>query len=124
MTILDVLGQVDGRKHNTYTQSEKIAWLSQLDTMVKREVMDGHEGAENCPFTGYREDTDLQTVLLVPAPYDELYLRFLEAQMDYHNGEYQAYNNAISLFESIYKDYQAFYIRSHLPLGGGKRFGF
>ena len=116
MTISDVLAQVDGRKHNTYSQSEKIAWLSQLDAMVKKEIVDGHEGAQSCSFSGYREDEPLHTVLLVPEPYDEMYLRFLEAQMDYHNGEYHSYNNAINQFNSIFEHYRAYYTRNHSPL--------
>ena len=98
--------------------------ITRLDSMVKRHIIDTHEGAEDVIFTGYDESTDTQTELLVPVPYDEMYLRWLEAQIDYHNGEYDKYNNAIIMFNTVYEAYQAFYTRNHLPVVRGKRFLF
>ena len=122
MKIIDAISSLDSLKHNTYTRSDKIAWLSRVDWMVKKYIIDTHEGAEAVNFTGYGDSNDLQTELLVPAPYDEVYLRWLEAQIDYNNGEYNKYNTAIELFNTSFNAYQNYYNRTHLPLG--KRFGF
>ena len=64
MTIAQVITRLDELKHNTYSQSQKIAWLSKVDSMVKRHIIDTHEGGEKVSFTGYDDDTDLQTQLL------------------------------------------------------------
>ena len=124
MKIIEAITRLDALKFNTYTQTDKVEWLSRLDSMVKRHIIDTHEGAEDVIFTGYDESTDTQTELLVPVPYDEMYLRWLEAQIDYHNGEYDKYNNAIIMFNTVYEAYQAFYTRNHLPVVRGKRFLF
>ena len=124
MKIIEAINRLDSLKFNTYTQSDKVEWLSRLDNMVKKHIIDTHEGAEGVTFTGYDDDTDPQTELLVPVPYDEMYLRWLEAQIDYHNGEYDKYNNAIIMFNTAYEAYQAFYTRNHLPLVRGRRFLF
>ena len=117
MTITEAINKIDSLKHNTYSQSDKVDWLSRLDAMVKKHIIDTHEGAEDVSFKGYDDLTELSTELLVPAPYDEMYLRWMEAQIDYHNGEYNKYNNAILMFNADYESYQNYYNRTHMPKG-------
>ena len=122
MKIIVAINQIDSLKHNTYTEADKLAWLSRLDSMVKKHIIDTHEGDDGVIFSGYDDSTDPQTELLVPAPYDEVYLRWMEAQIDYHNGEYEKYNNAIDMFNTAYEGYQNYYNRTHMPKG--KKFKF
>ena len=117
MKIIDAISRIDGQKHNTYTQGEKIAWLSTLDSMVKRLIIDTHEGGDDVAFAGYNENTDIYTELLVPAPFDDMYLRWLEAQIDYAHGEYDKYNNAILMYQAAYDGYANYYNRNHMPKG-------
>lgn len=122
MTIIEAINRIDALKHNTYSQTDKVMWLSTLDSMVKNHIIDTHEGADEVSFTGYDDSTDLQTELLVLAPYDEVYLRWMEAQIDYHNGEYGKYNNAIEMFNTAYKGYQDYYNRTHMPIGKNMKY--
>ena len=117
MKIIEAINQIDSLKHNTYSQRDKILWLSRLDSMVKRLIIDTHEGSEDIIFIGYDENTDLYTELLVPAPFDEIYLRWLEAQIDYANGEYGKYNNSILMYQTSYDGYANHYNRNHMPKG-------
>ncbi len=124
MTIKEAISRLDALKYNTYTGEEKIEWLSRLDGMIKSQILDAHEGAGDVTFDGYDESTDPDTALLVQPPYDEVYLRWMEAQIDYHNGEYDRYNASILLFNTEYEAYSAWYLRTHLPKRGGRRFRF
>ena len=117
MKIIEAINGIDTLNHNTYSEPEKVKWLSRVDWMVKKHVIDTHEGAEDVTFTGYDDLTDLNTELLVPAPHDEMYLRWMEAQIHYHNGEYGKYNNAIDMFNTTYEDYKRHYNRTHMPKG-------
>ena len=117
MTIMEALYRIDELKPNSYSQPEKIKWLSTLDGMIKSEIIDTHEGGENVVFEGYSEDADLTTPLLVEAPYDDIYLRWLETQIDYSNGEYGKYNNSIAMYNTAYSAYARFYNRTHMPKG-------
>lgn len=117
MTINEAISRIEELKPNTYSQSDKIKWLSHVDATVKRLIIDTHEGAEDVTFIGYDDSTDLNTELLVPEPFDELYLRWLESQIDYYNGEYGKYNNAIVMYNAAYEAYQNEYNRTHMPLG-------
>jgi hypothetical protein len=116
MKIIEAINRIDSLMHNTYTQSDKVAWLSRLDSMVKRTVLDTHEG-DAVAFSGYDDSTDMQAVLLIPEPFDEAYLRWLEAQIHYHNGEYDKYNNATEMFNTFYQEYKNDYNRTHMPKG-------
>ena len=124
MTIHNAINSIDELMHNTYTQENKVTWLSRVDTMVKKLVIDTHDGGEDVSFSGYNEDTDLETVLLIPEPFDEAYLRWMEAQIHYHNGEYDKYNNAVVMFNTAFDADKSDYTRNHMPLQSEKRFLF
>lgn len=122
MTILEAVHKVDIVKPNRYTQPEKIKWLSTLDGIIKSEIIDTHEGGENVVFEGYFDDTDLDTPLLIPAPYDDIYVRWLEARIDYANGEYGRYNNSMIAYNDAYNLYANYYNRNHMPKGKSFKF--
>lgn len=117
MTIIEAINQIDALKANTYSQADKIEWLSRVDGMIKRIIVDTHEDGEDIEFDGYNEDTALETELIAPHPYDELYIRWLEAQIDYTNAEYGKYNNSITTFNAAFTNYQNYYNRQHMPKG-------
>ena len=125
MKIIEAINNVDELKFNTFSQEQKVNWLSRLDHMVKTQIIDTHEGGEDVPFEGYDSDTDLQnTELLVPAPFDEVYLRWMEAQIDYHNGEIDKYNISVTMFHTEYEAFGNWYHRNHKPVSQGSRFIF
>lgn len=121
MTLIEAISKIDNLKHNTYTHEDKVGWISALDGTIWQEILNTHEG-EAAPFQGYDTDSDVETVLLVPEPYDEVYLRWLEAQIDYANGEYGRFNNSMEMFQAAYQSYSNFYNRTHMPKGRGIRF--
>ena len=122
MTIIEAINRIDSLKPNSYTQPDKIAWLSNLEGIIKREIIDTHEGSESVNFNGYDVDTPLDTVMLVPAPYDDIYLKWLEAQIDYTNGDTAKYNNSMTMYNTAYSAFQRQYNRTHMPLGSSIKF--
>lgn len=117
MKLNEAIEKVNALKPNDYSIEDKIYWLSTLDTTVKKEIIDTHEGAENINFNGYDISASPETQLLVPAPFDVMYIRWLEAQIDYHNGEIGRYSNSMAMFNSAYSAYAREYNRRHIPLG-------
>ena len=124
MTIAEAISKVDALKPNTYTPEDKIDWLSTLDCRVKSQIIDAHRGTHHFEFYGYDSIADQETELLVPAPFDEMYLRWLEAMIDYHNSDDDRYNNAIILFNNAYEAYKRYYTRTHMPKSNGSQFIF
>lgn len=119
MTILEALDRVDSLKHNVCTREEKIEWLSRLDNLIVHEVLRTHAGGVQTPYVCYGPETPLDTVLLVSQPFDELYLHYLQAQIDYYNGETERYNQSMGMFRSVYRSFVDYYNRTHVPLGYG-----
>ncbi len=124
MTIREAISRTDEVKPNAYSEARKIMWLSELDGMIKTEIIDTHQGGESVSFVGYDLDTNTTTELLVPAPYDVLYLRYLEMKIDYSNGEYNKYNNSLTMYNSARSDFENYYNREHMPKSRGSRFVF
>ena len=124
MKIIEAITHIDAVKPNSYQLPEKIRWLSEIDGLIKSEIIDTHEGGEKISFSGYTDDTDPNTELLVPAPYDEIYIRYLEMQIDYANNEYRKYNNSMMMYNTAYTTYLLHYNRNHLPKSSGRRFIF
>lgn len=122
MTVNGAIAEVDHLKSNMYETTDKIKWLSRLDLRIYQEIICTHhrnEGEEEISFTGYTED-DGEKTLLVGAPYDEVYLRWLEAQIDYANMEYDSFNNTNAMFEALYSSFRNAYNASHMPKGRKK----
>ena len=122
MKLGDAISRLDELKPNGFSRGQKIFWLSALDSTVKEEIIDRHEGAEKVSFAPYDEQSAEDTELLVPSPYDEVYLRYMEAQIDYANGEYERFNNSSAMYAAAWSAYERFYNRSHMPLGERKRY--
>lgn len=115
MTIIEAINKIDALKPNNYTQDDKIKWLSNLDGIIKAEIIDTHEGFEDVVFNGYNYDVPIDTVLLVPHPYDDIYIKWLESQIDYTNAEYGKYNNSVTAYNTAYSAFERYYNRQHLP---------
>ena len=69
MTRMEAINRIDAVKPNVYGQEEKLRWLSVLDGIVKKEIIDTHEGAQTvAPETGTEAE------LLAPYPYNDMYI--------------------------------------------------
>lgn len=111
MTVSEAIAWVDDKKPNGYAREDKESWLREVEAMA-REL-----------YGRYREAPELpEEALSLPAPYDRAYLRYLEAQIDYVNGEYGRYNNAMELFNTLWQEYARLYCRTHTPKAAASRY--
>lgn len=101
-----VTAYIDRVKPNVYTDEDKFNWISTLEGLVAREVM-GEEGPE------YEFPKDVDTELMVPSPFDDIYQMYVGAMIDFHNREYDSYNNMTAMFQERYDQYKAWYIQQH-----------
>jgi len=120
MKIIEAISQVDSLKPNTYSAKQKLLWLSQLEALVKQQVLDVQGGGDCLPFPGFTEDTDTETQLLMPAPFDAAYLYWLEAQIHYANEDIGLYNSAITLFTDAFRAFQAHHRQTRATRGYGR----
>ena len=117
MRIIDAINEADTLKPNDFPASIKVLWLYRLDLRVKRDIIDTHEyneGEEEVSITKYSPENTEQE-LLVPEPYSEMYVHWLGAQIDYNNMEFDGFNAANAMFESVWQSYRNSYNQSHAP---------
>jgi len=122
MKIIEAIHAVDSLKPNSYSESDKVRWLSTLDGLVKANIIDTHEGAEEVVFNGYNDETPTDTELLVPAPYDNIYVLWLQSQIDYANEESAKFNNSSSAYNHAYSEFQKYYNRTHKPCSQPRKY--
>ena len=115
ITIQQAIHRLDTLHPNAFTVEEKIRWLSVADGLIYNGIYATHEGTPPA-FSGYTHDTPLSTPLLAYEPYDLLYHHYLEGQMLYANGETEGYNNAMSLYNRLVREFWRQYHATHKPL--------
>lgn len=122
MTLKECIDRVDSVKPNQYSIEQKVAWLSYIDGIIKNDVIDTHElpdGWEEFEFMAYNPD-DLTKGLLIPAPYDELYVAYIKMRIDEENGETARYNNSSAMFNAYMDDLAKAWNRQFVPKYNGK----
>lgn len=118
MTIKELLEKVDRLKPSAFDSADKIAFLNEVEGVIYNNVIAISAGNTTI-FTAYKFPEDEEKTLLVPAPYDGLYYYYLCAKIDAENQEIESYSNNMALYNSLYEDFAAYYIRSHIPASSG-----
>ena len=114
MRAKEAIAQLRELKPNQYSDSMMLRWLSDLDGQIYDDVMKNSEDAPPYPCLPYTVERDLDRHLLVPGPHHGLYVHYLSAQIDYHNGEYDRYNNGMVMFNVAYQAFADAWTRSHM----------
>lgn len=116
MTAIEIIEEVDATEPNQYDVKQKLAWLANLDGQIADELINTHEGRRS----RYYEYDDGDTELTVPEPYaHDLYLNYLLAQIHNANGETRRYSAAATIYNNAYKQYAAYFNRTHMPRNAG-----
>lgn len=110
MTITQAISSATALTGNVYSQDEALRWLSELDGQLAFEVY----GVDS--WTAYSVE-DLGSLLLVPYPWDGLYVHKLEAMTYFSNGEYDHYANAQRMFEEALGEFKRFVQRTRAKCG-------
>lgn len=76
---------------------------------------------EQLVFGGYGAD-DTEKELIVGEPFDEMYVLWISAQIDWNNMEYESFNNSNAMFESSLQDFKHAFNRTHRPKGIQRRY--
>lgn len=101
MTALEAIAELDSLLPNSYTQEQKLRWLDRLDAFLQVSVLDRYPGR-----TGDFAGGDVDRGLLMPEPFSEAYVHWLESKVHYCNQEIDRYNEAMGMFRGLLEDYQ------------------
>lgn len=116
MTIQAVIDKIDSLKPNTIPYHEKLAWLSELDGKVFREIYMTHEGMPaGISFHGYDMDTNPATTLLIPDAYADVYQHHLAVWIDDTHRETAEYMRSKTRFNTAWQTFCDYWTRTHMP---------
>lgn len=110
MKIKDAISNTRALSGNAVDDNTLCRWLSELDGRL---MLDFYKGSE---WMSYSLPQDEDHELLVPFPWDELYVHYLEAMVYYSNGEFDRYRNSYEMFNKKELDYRQWYARNQLPI--------
>lgn len=112
MKIHEAIARLDRMRPNVVPTDVKVGWLSRVDQYVYSEIMAGRQGAPVDAPLAYTE-ADMDKNMLVPAPYDELYIYKLEAELYYEEREITKYASSMALYNQAMSEYSKKYAREH-----------
>lgn len=140
MTIKEAIDKVNELNPNQYSEEIKVDWLSRLDYQIFEDIILTHKpnfphifpkkimpkgNALNLPeetwyfpkpkYKQYSVE-NMTEPLLVPFPFDELYIAYLQMKIAEANQETAQYNNYALLYNSHYKNYAVHYNKDHEPI--------
>lgn len=116
MTIQAAIDMIDTLKPNMIPNHQKVAWLSDLDGMIWREIFMTSEGIPaGQTFDGYDQDTQPDEALLAPEPYADIYRHYMAAQIDTVTRETNEYAKDQMLFNSAWQTLCDYWNRTHMP---------
>ena len=116
MTISEAITQLQAVKENQYDDETLVRCISDLEGTLYENIVKNNEGSEDIPHGRYSVDTDMDTVLMVPEPYSDIYIKYLMAQVDYHNAEMQRYTNSMIMYNVALDAFAGWYNRNNMPL--------
>lgn len=110
MTVTETISQADELRLNAISDEQKAAWVIGLDEQLA-ERLDEVSSAHGWP-SGDGE-------LLLPAPYDRVYVLYLCSQIDYYNNETALYGNDKAVYDEALGEALSWWRRQHCPDDSG-----
>ena len=113
MTLGETVRRFDLLYPNAMELPLKTDLISFLEGRLNREILALY-GEDEPAFTGYSAAADADRTLLIPFPFDDIYLKFLAAENDLVNGDTARYLNSAAVFNSAWDMLAAYYNRTRI----------
>ena len=107
MTLDECVQRIQEDKPSAYDDERICAWVNELEAQMQSEVL-GITDVSLIKQYDITKNADRGSTLLIPIPY-------IEAQIDYADGEGDRYNNNVNIFNQYYNDFRAWYIEHNRP---------
>ena len=117
MYVCDAIQKAKQLRSSEVSTDTMVQWLAALDGKIWTEIIcqyDEHTPAAMPTYGIYDADPEEETNLLIPAPYDQIYIDYLLMRIDLENDDYERYNNRAVLFNEQYQAYVNYYNREHI----------
>lgn len=116
MKIKEAIDRTFSLRPDSFSQEEKIAWLSELDHQTYLEVFSAHENNKVDASVFPYNAENMETELIIPSPYDKVYISYLKAKIEEAYGEVDSYNNAVAMFQQQMGEFKRYWHRNNMPI--------
>lgn len=116
MKLKECIEYVDRLKPNAFSNDQKTHWINEIEGRFQTDVL-LFDPVTN--ITQYTWADNQDTVLLIREPFTTVYTSYLEAKIDYQNGEYDKAANSFAQFEEQWGDFKCQFLMDYTP--GGER---
>lgn len=104
MTVQDAIDNAKMVCDDQFDDPVKFVWIRNLDLQIYNSIINTHNEDMEVP-----EEYSSDTVIIMPAPYNEAYGFYIQAQSCLANAEIDEYNNAMSMCQSLIADFRNFW---------------
>lgn len=132
MTVAGLIEQFNAEHPNQMHDDVKVYWLRKCEQMLINEVLMSHEhdlededkielrvsgstlviqNAGN--FEQHIAGFDMDTVLIAPEPYDDLYIYYLDQRLALNNNDTKRFNVAAQMYNNALLTYQQYFNRTY-----------
>lgn len=120
----------DDERRNDIDSDTKLRWLRTFEQQNAKETFDTHEFTpeeKEGAFSDFDSDKHFSdfgydTELMIPEPYSEVYIFYLDTRAAFRANEQERYSLASSLFNNAYITFQQYWNRTHKPKAKPIRF--
>lgn len=131
-TVAQIIEQYNAERPNQTEDSVKVLWLRKCEQMLINEIYVQHEHdledeskmsfkvvgstlwiTRGGSFTDHISNFDMDSKLLVPEPYDDLYLHYIDQKIAYLNNDKARFNTASTMFNNALLTYQQYFNRTY-----------
>ncbi len=114
ITLGEVIARADELKPNAFSNEIKTAWINTLEGKVQTSVF----LLDHTECIKYTYPADESRPLLAAYPYDDIYVLWLCAQIDFANGEYDLYTNTCTMFNKAWGEFVRWFAAVYSPAQG------
>lgn len=119
MKAAEIIQRFDEDRKNTISTDRKLRWLEEVERLVVEETIKTHvlpkhlrEVDWDTYFDGWGPDSDM----LVPPPWDQVYIHYLDLNMAMAQRETKFINMATTQYNNAMLSFTGWYNRNNRPL--------
>lgn len=121
MTAASIIEQYNSERPNSVDTDQKLSLLLKCEKTVADVIIRRHKGGPTDEDLDLHLNIfDLNSDMLVPEPYDDLYIYYLDQRIALNQNDTRRYNAAATLYNNAFLAYQQKYNREHLPISERK----
>lgn len=110
MTAEYIIERVRSVKPNVYSDTQLLDWIGEVEADIYA-ILTAHSDSGG-EYGGLESITD---ELLLDKVYQNIYIFYLYAQIDYANAEINLYNNDVSVYSQLFEDFAKKHRRENVP---------